>query len=76
MAVIDIRTKQHEHIHEIVFEDDGGEFDYFTATKLTHLDHAYIKIVDDDQDSLVIKKSSISNLIKALQKAQEIWKED
>lgn len=75
MATIDIRYKDEELINEIVFADDQFH-DFFSATSLVQVDHQYIKMRDGDGITILVQKSSINNLIKALQKAQEIWKED
>lgn len=77
MATIDIRDLDDGLVDEIVFSNYDLAGNYFIAVSLTtDLDKNYIKIKNDDSDYLIIKKNSIGDLIRALQKAQEIWKEE
>lgn len=77
MATIDIRDLDDGLVYEIVFSNYDLTGNYSIAVSLTtDLDKNYIKIKNDDSDHLIIKKNSIGDLIRALQKAQEIWKED
>lgn len=74
MATIDIRYEHNELINEIIFAEDQFH-DFFSATSLVQVDHQYIKMRDGEGTTLLVQKASINNLIKALQKAQEIWKD-
>lgn len=75
MSKIDVRDGTVGPVDEIIFGDNHS--DYFT-TELSKVNAAlepdYIEFYDSDGDyARKLKISDIDNMIKALQKAQELW---
>jgi len=66
MATIDIR-KNISCVDKIRFSDDNNE-------SVRKLAGEYIAIIDSYEDRVDFRIEDIDNLIKALQKAKEIWK--
>lgn len=72
MSTIDIRTYISNPITEIVFADGSEDEDFYIGKSLTKVDNTLIRI-ESEGSSTVIAKSTIDSLIKALQKAKEVW---
>lgn len=76
MASIDIRTSEDEMIDEIVFDSTNDYYTSCVCLKNGEVEYNgstdYIVFSDEDE-KVYVRKSAIPNLIKALQKAQEIW---
>ena len=78
MANLDIRTCDGK-IDKITFgdaaysdDDERTDTAYFLNVSTGHADHVFIEAANGDY--LAIRKADLANLVKALQKAQEIWK--
>lgn len=75
MAAIDIRIGEDDLIDEIRFASSRSSDDlFYSASTLKECDVRYV-LIDDGDMCIRIMKKDIPNLIKALQKAQEIWKD-
>lgn len=74
MATLDMRKFDDGVVDGIVFADDSESDDWYIATLLQMYDEAHIEI-SCKVETMKISKTSIPHLIKALQKAQEIWKD-
>lgn len=68
MATLDIRNEALEPINKIRFTDDENE----VISKSIFRDY-YVDIEDSDGDTTRFHKNNLPNLIKALQKAHELW---
>ena len=68
MATIDIRDNSVEPITKIIFNDDDGIMEYIQKNSSESF-----KIIDSVEGASYIYIKDIPNLIKALQKAQELW---
>lgn len=66
MNVIDIRDTDEVEIEKIIYGDDVYIRPYCD-------DYDYIAVYDEDHDGITIRKGDINNLIKALEKAKELW---
>ena len=71
MSTIDIRSETSQPIREIVFADNNSECAYY----LSYIHHTQEMYLHSDDTCHPIRVSDIDNLIKALNKAKEIWKE-
>lgn len=78
MPSIDIRDEDDE-IDKIVFANDAETSEehsalaFFLATGHEVFHDKFI-FIEGGNDYVAIRRSDVGNLIKALQKAQEIWK--
>jgi hypothetical protein len=71
VAILDIRDDEDKEIDVIIFasaNDNGVAYQLVAPFKHT-------VAIENSSRAMYIKRSDIPNLIKALQKAQEIWKE-
>lgn len=66
---IDIRDDSSEEVTHIRFAHDSEEH----ACKIENRDDGFVIVDCDDISEGYISSTSIDNLIKALQKAKEIW---
>lgn len=65
MSTIDIRDSRDAPVDRIIFGED------MNVQKKLHYQGVHIE--DRDGDMILIEFSDVNNLIKALQKAQELW---
>lgn len=71
MATMDIREPEEQEITRIDFANNTNESQAYFLTKSTQVN----SWIESDSGVLRIRNSDIPNLIKALQKAQELWGE-
>lgn len=76
MAKIDIRDQSAEDITVITFGDSAHtdeRYDIANEINVTSLHDDYIFFENGQGEFIPVRKTDVGNLIKALQKAQEIW---
>ena len=75
MSAIDVRDFDDGEINKIIFANEAD--DRFDEANFLEHDHSYpnhIFVKYSDVDYVTLCKKDINNLIKALEKAKEIWK--
>jgi hypothetical protein len=80
MTTLDIRTKSAEPICTIVFAEKAGSGDVrqdvsssISDMPALHPGYIFLQSAGGSSDYLAIRRSDVSNLILALQEAQELW---